>query len=149
MIMIRRYGHVLLISQYWLLRVNIHSKSLESLDHRAPWLGLNKYPFPSDISFYKFTFGLTYHFPNLNYIHESSVETLVLTAALSIYTWITKTSSGAHHCYRNHIAYLICKFATSQARWSYHSNRQEHMNHHLPAGRSVPAGKCQATNNIL
>ncbi len=39
MIMIWRHVHVLLISQYWLLRVNIHSKSLESLDHRAPWLG--------------------------------------------------------------------------------------------------------------
>ncbi len=38
MIMIWRHGHVLLISQYWLLRVNIHSKSLESLDHQAPWL---------------------------------------------------------------------------------------------------------------
>ncbi len=38
MIMIWRHVHVLLISQYWLLRVNIHSKSLESLDHRAPWL---------------------------------------------------------------------------------------------------------------
>ncbi len=36
--MISRHAHVLLISQYWLLRVNIHSKSLESLDHRAPWL---------------------------------------------------------------------------------------------------------------
>ncbi len=33
MIMIRRHVHVLLISQYWLLRVNIHSKNLESLDH--------------------------------------------------------------------------------------------------------------------
>ncbi len=31
MIIIRRHVHVLLISQYWLLRVNIHSKSLESL----------------------------------------------------------------------------------------------------------------------
>ncbi len=39
--MIRRYAHVLLISQYWLLRVDIHSKSLESLDHRAPWLYQN------------------------------------------------------------------------------------------------------------
>ncbi len=38
MIMIWRHVHVLLISQYRLLRVNIHSKSLESLDHRAPWL---------------------------------------------------------------------------------------------------------------
>ncbi len=36
MIMIRRHAHILLISQYWLLRVNIHSKSLESLDHRVP-----------------------------------------------------------------------------------------------------------------
>ncbi len=36
--MIRRHTHVLLISQYWLLRVNIHSKSLESFDHRALWL---------------------------------------------------------------------------------------------------------------
>ncbi len=25
---------------------------------------------------------------------------------------------------------------------------QEHMNHHLPAGRSVPAGKFQSTDNI-
>ncbi len=33
MIMIRRDADVLLISQYWLLRVNIHSKNLESLDH--------------------------------------------------------------------------------------------------------------------
>ncbi len=32
MIMIRRHAHVLLTSQYWLLRVSIHSKSLESLD---------------------------------------------------------------------------------------------------------------------
>ncbi len=41
MIMIRRHAHVLLISQYWLLRVNIHSKSLEyleSIDHWAHWL---------------------------------------------------------------------------------------------------------------
>ncbi len=38
MIMIWRHVHVLLISQYWLVRVNIHSKCLESLDHRAPWL---------------------------------------------------------------------------------------------------------------
>ncbi len=35
MIMIRRHVHVLLISQYWLPKVNIHSKSLESLDHRG------------------------------------------------------------------------------------------------------------------
>ncbi len=38
MIMIRRHAHVLLISQYWLLRVNIHSKSLETFDDRAPRL---------------------------------------------------------------------------------------------------------------
>ncbi len=41
--MIWRHVHVLLISQYWLLRVNIHSKSLESLGHRAPWLLIASY----------------------------------------------------------------------------------------------------------
>ncbi len=40
MIIIWRHVHILLISQYWLLWVNIHSKSLESLDHRAQWLGV-------------------------------------------------------------------------------------------------------------
>ncbi len=31
---------------------------------------------------------------------------------------------GAHHGCTNPIAYRICKFATSQARWSYHSTSQ-------------------------
>ncbi len=43
MIIIRRHAQILLISQYWFLRVNIHSKSLESLDHLAPWLGKHTY----------------------------------------------------------------------------------------------------------
>ncbi len=38
MIMIWRHVHILLISQYSLVRVNIYSKRLESLDHRVPWL---------------------------------------------------------------------------------------------------------------
>ncbi len=56
MIMIRRHAHVLLISQYWLLRVNIHSKSLESLDHRLPWLTCTTSPPPSPPHLAVFTY---------------------------------------------------------------------------------------------
>ncbi len=68
--------------------------------------------------------------------------------------------SEAYHSYTNHIAYMIWKFATSQARWSCHSTSQAayeslyaswyilparqdgtiilpvscYMNHYLPAG---------------
>ncbi len=50
MIMIWRHAHVLLISQYWFLRVNIHSKSLESIDHQAPWLATVHPGFYSHVS---------------------------------------------------------------------------------------------------
>ncbi len=41
-----------------------------------------------------------------------------MTLAPNAYT------AGAHPGYTNPIVYPTCKFATSQARWSYHSTSQ-------------------------
>ncbi len=63
--------------------------------------------------------------------------------------------TGAHHGYTSPIAYLICKLATSQAKWSCHSTSQLAYDllstswYILPADRSLPGDKLQATNNIL
>ncbi len=51
--------------------------------------------------------------------------------------------------------YPMCKFATSQVRWSYHSNSQPAYElpsaswYILPATRCVPAGRCQSPKHSL